>query len=59
MFSEKFLDSVKNHEITVIQNSDDTKIFQAAIPNEGSHLAFTVIYQSSRVIITGDMGMPP
>ncbi|HGO5853585.1 TPA: hypothetical protein ACK3JH_000435 [Mannheimia haemolytica] len=56
MFSEKFLDSVKNHEITVIQNSDDTKIFQAAIPNEGCHLAFTVIYQSSRVIITGDMG---
>lgn len=56
MFSEKFLDSVKNHEVTVIQNNDDTKIFQALIPNEGSHLTFTVIYQSSRVIITGDMG---
>ncbi|QLB44842.1 hypothetical protein [Mannheimia pernigra] len=56
MFSERFLDSVKNHSITIIQNSDDTKIFQASIPNEGSHLAFTVIYQSNRVIITGDMG---
>ncbi|MEG9498912.1 hypothetical protein [Mannheimia indoligenes] len=56
MFSEKFLDSVKNHKITVIQNNDDTQIFQAVIPNEGCHLAFTVIYQSSRVIITGDMG---
>lgn len=56
MFSEKFLDSIKNHNITIIQNNDDTKIFQASIPNEGSHLAFTVIYQSSRVIITGDMG---
>lgn len=56
MFSEKFLDSVKNHSISVIQNNDDTKIFRASIPNEGCHLAFTVIYQSDRVFITGDMG---
>ncbi|WP_150538869.1 hypothetical protein [Actinobacillus vicugnae] len=54
-FNESFLADVAEHKITVIENTDNAKIFRCAKPNEINQ-SFTVIYAANRVIITGDMG---
>ncbi|OOH92163.1 hypothetical protein BMT54_01165 [Pasteurellaceae bacterium 15-036681] len=55
-FSTNFLNDIKNHKITVIENSEHSKIFKAMRADGSICQSFTVIYADNKAIITGDMG---
>ncbi|OOF58290.1 hypothetical protein [Rodentibacter genomosp. 2] len=54
-FRPQFLESIQKHQLTVIENSENVKIFRFADPNTIS-LSCTIIYAANTCTITGDMG---
>ncbi|OOF37681.1 hypothetical protein BKK49_11245 [Rodentibacter rarus] len=54
-FRDEFLESIQKHQLTVLQNSENVKIFRFADPNTIS-LSSTIIYAANTCTITGDMG---
>ncbi len=54
-FTQSFLDSIQEHQLTILENSENVKCFKMARPHTIA-MSFTVIYADNKVIITGDMG---
>ncbi|THA02571.1 Uncharacterised protein [Rodentibacter pneumotropicus] len=54
-FDVSFLESIKQHKLTVIENTEHTKVFHFADPNTIA-LSCTIIYAANTCAITGDMG---
>lgn len=54
-FTQSFLDSIQEHQLTILENSENVKCFKMAKPHTIA-MSFTVIYADNKVIITGDMG---
>lgn len=53
-FTQPFLDSIKEHQLTILENSENVKCFKMANPHTIA-MSFTVIYVDDKVIITSDM----
>lgn len=54
-FTQSFLNSIQEHQLTILENSENVKCFKMAKPHTIA-MSFTVIYADNKVIITGDMG---
>lgn len=54
-FTQRFLESIKDHQLTVIENSEHAKIFRFGKPNTVSQ-SCTIAYVANTCLITGDMG---
>ncbi len=52
---QSFLNDIREHQLTILENSENVKCFKMAKPNTIA-MSFTVIYVDNKVIITGDMG---